>query len=143
MARARVGHFATSDGRQPAVVPVCFVLIRNRLYHAIDAKPKADPRRLRRLANIRANPRAALLVDHYEEDWRRLWFAVFHGRPRVIQEGPEHRRALAALRRKYQQYRTALPLSSAAPVIALDVERVTRWVSEPGRRRAGRTSRPG
>src|SRR5207244_6039994 len=63
--RARVGHFATSDGREPALVPVCLVLLGDTLYHAIDAKPKsAAPGRLRRVRNVRAHPFAAVLVHH-------------------------------------------------------------------------------
>jgi PPOX class probable F420-dependent enzyme len=112
----------------PALVPVCFVLLGDTLYHAIDAKPKSvDPLKLRRVRNVRANPNAALLVDHYEDDWRRLWFVLFEGRARVLLGGTEQRRALAALRRKYQQYRTTLPLTPDAPVIALDVERLRHW----------------
>jgi len=109
---------------------VCFVLLGDTLYHALDAKPKStDPMKLRRVRNLRANPRAAFLVDHYEEDWRRLWFALLEGQARVLIQGTEHRRAIAALRRKYGQYRTALPLSPDAPVIALDVEHVRQWKS--------------
>jgi len=125
-------------------VPVCFVLLGETLYHAIDAKPKATgPRRLRRVRNVRANPVAALLVDHYVEDWRRLWYALFSGRARVIEQGPEQQRAIAALRRKYLQYRTTLPLRSDALVIAIDVRRLSHWqASSPARRRADRSGRP-
>jgi len=144
VARARVGHFATSDGRRPSVVPVCFVLLAETLYHAIDAKPKSTtPGRLRRVRNVRANPAAALLVDHYVEDWRRLWYALFIGRARLIDGGPEQQRAIAALKRKYPQYRTTLPLSRDALVIAIDVRRLSHWqASSPDRRRAGRRDRP-
>ena len=144
MARARVGHFATSDGRRPSVVPVCFVLLAQTLYHAIDAKRKSTaPGRLRRVRNLRANPAAALLVDHYVEDWRRLWYALFIGRARLIDGGHEQQRAIAALKRKYPQYRTTLPLSRDALVIAIDVRRLSHWqASSPDRRRAGRRDRP-
>jgi PPOX class probable F420-dependent enzyme len=140
IARARVGHLATSDGRNPAVVPVCFVLLGETLYHAIDAKPKStDAHHLRRVANVRANPVAALLVDHYVEDWRRLWYALFRGGARVIEDGPEQQRAIAALKRKYPQYRTTVPLEPDALIIAIDVRRLSYWrASSPGRRRAGR-----
>ena len=132
----RVGHFATSDGRRPALVPVCFVLLEGALYHAIDDKPKSTrPGELRRVANIRVNPNAALLVDHYDEDWNRLWYVLLAGKARLIDSGVEHRRAIAALRRKYAQYRTTVPLAQDALVIALDVEHVTHWVSARGRRR--------
>ena len=126
-------------------MPVCFVLLGETLYHAIDAKPKsADPRRLQRVRNVRANPVAALLVDHYVEDWRRLWYALFSGRARVIDHGPEQKRAIAALKRKYPQYRSSLPLRSDALVIAIDVRRLSHWQasSSAGRRRAGRPGRP-
>jgi PPOX class probable F420-dependent enzyme len=142
---ARVGHFATSDGKRPALVPVCFVLRGDTVYHAIDAKPKTgNPRRLRRVRNVEANPAAAFLVDAYVEDWRRLWYALFFGRARIIERGPEHDRAVAALRRKYRQYRSTLPLRPDALVIALDVRRLSHWqASSPVRRPArGRARRP-
>lgn len=125
-------------------MPVCFVLLGETLYHAIDAKPKStDPHRLRRVRNVRANPVAALLVDHYVEDWRRLWYALFSGRARVIERGPEQQRAIAALKRKYPQYRTTLPLPSDALVIAIDVRRLSHWQARsPARRPASRPRRP-
>jgi PPOX class probable F420-dependent enzyme len=136
IARARVGHLATSDGSRPTVVPVCFVLLGDTIYHPIDAKPKSvNAGRLRRVKNIRANPKAALLIDHYVEDWRRLWWVLLHGRARLVASGPEQERAIAALRRKYSQYRTTTPLAAGALVIALDVRRLRHWrASRPVRR---------
>jgi PPOX class probable F420-dependent enzyme len=141
--RARVGHFATSDGRIPSVVPVCFVLLGETVYQAIDAKPKSvNPARLRRVKHVRANPNAALLVDHYVEDWRRLWYVLLRGKARIVDAGTEQRRAIIALRKKYSQYRTTVPLPSDALVIAIDVRRLRHWqASSPGRshgRRPGR-----
>ena len=138
--RARVGHFATTDGREPALVPVCFVLLGDTLYHAIDAKPKsAAPGRLRRVRNVRAHPSAAFLIDHYDEDWRRLWYALLRGQASVLDHGPEQQRAVAALRRKYPQYRTTVPLAGDALVIALAVQRISHWrASSPFRRRPDR-----
>lgn len=125
-------------------MPVCFVLRGDTVYHAIDAKPKAaDPRRLRRVRNVEANPVAAFLVDAYVEDWRRLWYALFFGRVRIIERGLEHDRAVAALRRKYQQYRSTLPLRPDALVIALDVRRLSHWqASSPVVRLARRRDQP-
>jgi PPOX class probable F420-dependent enzyme len=126
--RARVGHLATSDGTRPTVIPVCFVLLGDTLYQAIDGKPKSvSAGRLRRVKNILANPRAALLIDHYVEDWRRLWWVQLHGRARLIEHGSEQLRAITALRRKYSQYRTTTPLAADALVIALDVRRLRHW----------------
>ncbi len=145
IARARVGHLATSDGVTPAVVPVCFVLVGETIYQAIDRKPKSvGPGQLRRVANVRANPRAALLIDHYVEDWRRLWWVVLHGHARIVDRGPEHKRAIVALRKKYSQYRTTVPLAADALVIAIDVRRIRQWKSaSPSRARPSGASRPG
>jgi PPOX class probable F420-dependent enzyme len=109
------------------VVPICFVLRGRHLYHAIDAKPKRKPpMQLRRIRNLRANPRAAVLVEHYEEDWSRLWFVLLEGPVRLLAGGAEHRRALLALRRKYRQYR-AMPLAPDALVVAVDISRISHW----------------
>jgi PPOX class probable F420-dependent enzyme len=144
IARARVGHLATSDGVTPALVPVCFVLLGETLYHAVDGKPKSvGAAQLRRVKNVRANPRAALLVDHYVEDWRRLWYVLLRGRARVVDGGPEQQRAIVALRKKYPQYRTTIPLPVDALVIAIDVRQLRHWrASSPGRRREAPTGRP-
>ncbi|MBO0786795.1 MAG: pyridoxamine 5'-phosphate oxidase family protein, partial [Actinobacteria bacterium] len=68
-AAARIARLATTgaDG-QPHLVPVTFALDGDLLYTAVDAKPKTT-RQLRRLRNIRGNPRVSLLADHYQEDW--------------------------------------------------------------------------
>jgi PPOX class probable F420-dependent enzyme len=120
LAAARVGRLATvsADGR-PHLVPVCFVLARGRVYTAVDAKPKRT-RALRRLENVRATGRASLLVDHYEEDWTRLWWVRVDGPAEVI----ESEAALDALAGKYEQYRAARP---DGPVIALRPEVWRSW----------------
>ena len=65
---ARVARLATidPDGR-PHLVPIVFALDGERLYSAVDAKPKRS-RRLRRVANARERPDVTVLVDHYEDD---------------------------------------------------------------------------
>lgn len=145
VARARVGRFASGGQGRLGLVPVCFVLLDDTLYHAIDAKPKRrQASELARVTNVRTNPKAAVLVDHYEEDWRRLWYALFRGRARVVESaGAEHRRAIVALRRKYVQYRVGLPLAGDALVIGLDAEQLTHWqASSAGRRRADHRDSP-
>jgi PPOX class probable F420-dependent enzyme len=122
LAAARVGRLATvtPDG-QPHVVAVCFALHEGRIYTAVDAKPKRT-RALRRLENVRATGRASLLVDHYEEDWSRLWWVRVDGAAEVIESAA----ALDALAAKYEQYRAARP---AGPVIAIAPERWRSWVA--------------
>ena len=124
LSAARVGHLATvrPDGR-PHVVACCFALQGDRLWTAVDAKPKAT-QRLQRLANVRAHPWASLLADHYEEDWDALWWVRADGPAAVLEEGVEHEAALAALVAKYPQY-AAMPPRGA--VIAVAVERWRGW----------------
>jgi PPOX class probable F420-dependent enzyme len=121
LAQARVGRLATvtADGR-PHVVPVCFALAGGRIYTAVDAKPKST-RALRRLENVRATGRASLLVDHYEEDWSRLWWVRVDGPAEVL----ESEVALDALAAKYAQYRGERP---GGPVIAIAPERWRSWI---------------
>ena len=119
-------------------------MLGETLYHAIDAKPKSvAPGRLRRVKNLRAHPQAALLIDHYLEDWRRLWYVLLRGRARILERGPEQQRAIAALKKKYPQYQTTVPLPPDALVIAIDVRRLRHWrASSPGRGRVRRPGRP-
>ena len=86
---ARVARLATvaPDGR-PSVVPVCFAIGGETIYHAVDHKPKTT-RALARLDHVRAEPRAALLADHYAEDWSALWWVRADGVARVLEDGAE------------------------------------------------------
>jgi PPOX class probable F420-dependent enzyme len=123
---ARVARLATvgADGR-PHLVPVVFALRGDTLYHAVDAKPKKTTR-LRRLANATANPRVALLADHYDDaDWTALWWVRADGAARVLEPGEdEARHAVELLAARYVQYRETPP---PGPVLAVDVERWSGW----------------
>src|SRR5205807_1838912 len=126
MRAARVGRLATvtREGR-PHVVPCCFVLGGDAavVYSAVDGKPKSTLQ-LRRLANIRANPYASLLVDHYADDWSALWWVRVDGAARVVPEGGERDHAIAALTGKYDQYVGSPPRGA---VVAIDVLTWRAW----------------
>ncbi|MGC2525066.1 MAG: TIGR03668 family PPOX class F420-dependent oxidoreductase, partial [Stellaceae bacterium] len=122
----RIGHLATADASgAPHVVPVCFVVKNEAVYITIDQKPKGDPRALKRLRNIAANPSAALAVDHYDEDWTRLGWVMLRGHAEILDSGAEHDMAQKLLRERYPQYRR-MELADL-PVIAIRIERVTSW----------------
>jgi PPOX class probable F420-dependent enzyme len=122
----RVGHLATADARaMPHVVPVCFAVIGDALYITIDRKPKGNPRALKRLRNIAANPAAAFVADRYDEDWTRLGWVMIRGRAEILESGAEHERAQDLLRARYPQYRS-MPIGDL-PVIAIRIERVSSW----------------
>jgi PPOX class probable F420-dependent enzyme len=124
VSQARVARLATVDfGGRPHLVPFCFVLHGDEVLSAVDAKPKAT-RRLRRLENVHGNPAVSVLVDHYEEDWSRLWWVRLDGRAEVLESGPRVAAALELLGGKYEQYRSAPP---AGPVLSIRVERWAAW----------------
>jgi PPOX class probable F420-dependent enzyme len=121
---ARVARLATVAGDgSPHLVPCCFALERDVVYSAVDGKPKSTLA-LRRLANLRANPRASLLVDHYAEDWSTLWWVRLDGNGRVIEAGKERDAALSLLAAKYDQYRIERPIG---PVVAIDIATWRGW----------------
>ena len=126
LAAQRVARLATADGAgRPHVVPVCYALLRDKVYFTIDEKPKKKPTRLKRLANLRANPVAALVVDRYDEDWSRLGWVMVQGAAEVLEAGPEHDEAQAALRQRYPQL--AAMRIEALPVVAVRVEHAASW----------------
>jgi PPOX class probable F420-dependent enzyme len=123
---ARVARLATAgvDGR-PHLVPIVFAVDGDRIYSAVDAKPKRT-RDLRRLANVVENPAVSLLVDEYSEDWDTLWWVRADGRGRVLPpEDAEAVGALKVLAARYPQQR------GAGVVLAVDVDRWTGWSARP------------
>ncbi|GAB3456475.1 TIGR03668 family PPOX class F420-dependent oxidoreductase [Streptomonospora sediminis] len=156
-ARARVARLATADSEgRPHLVPVTFALLTgtgtgtgsgtgaggwagqhtgaagtaDTVVIAIDHKPKRTTR-VRRLANIAANPQVSLLADEYAEDWERLWWVRADGRAGTIEPGtesqdapPEHRTAVRHLQERYSQYRDTPP---GGPVILIDITRWSGW----------------
>ena len=124
LAGANVARLATvSDAGQPHVVPMVFALEGDTLYFAVDWKPKQTTN-LKRLKNIAANPAVSVLVDHYEEDWTRLWWVRADGTARVITDEAEARDAIDLLAKKYAQYQQQRP---AGPVVAIRIDRVNGW----------------
>jgi PPOX class probable F420-dependent enzyme len=122
-ASARVARLATADATgAPHVVPMAFALTGTTIHSAVDSKPKRTTA-LRRLANVRANPRVSVLVDHYADDWSTLWWARADGVARVLDASPD---GLAALVAKYEQYRSAPP---QGPFLLIEVERWSGWTA--------------
>ncbi len=128
--QARLGHLATAGPQgDPLVVPVCLASNGRAIFTPLDRKPKRlAPERLRRVRHIRANPGVALVIDHYEEDWSKLWFILIRGRASLMSRRGtrERREALALLREKYPQYRNGL-LSPGALIIRIVPTRLTLW----------------
>jgi PPOX class probable F420-dependent enzyme len=125
-ASSAVARLATvrPDGA-PHVVPLVFALVESTVYSAVDAKPKRTSA-LQRLSNVRVEPRCALLVDHYEDDWTRLWWVRADGRATVVDEPPAAHPGLAALAERHPQYREQPP---AGPLLVVTVQQWSGWSS--------------
>ena len=121
-AEARVARLATADAEgAPHLVPITFAVEGDRVYFAVDAKPKSTAR-LRRLWNIEQNPQVSLLVDEYDEDWQQLWWVRADGRAQIFTEGLEAPRDL--LRARYPQY---ADVALDGPVVQIAVDRWSGW----------------
>ncbi|WP_454197734.1 TIGR03668 family PPOX class F420-dependent oxidoreductase [Nocardia sp. Marseille-Q1738] len=122
-AASPVARLATvSAAARPHLVPIVFVVVGDRIYTSVDAKPKTTTA-LRRLDNIAANPAVAALVDHYSDDWAQLWWTRADGDARiaVAAEAEMAKRRLAA---RYPDYQDQPP---PGPVIAIEVTRWSGW----------------
>ena len=111
----------------PHVVPVVFALVGDTVFSAVDAKPKRTTE-LQRLANVRAEPRCALLVDHYDDDWRRLWWVRADGAGAVVDGPTDQHPGIQALVQRFRQYRDEPP---SGPLLVVTVRRWTGWASTP------------
>ena len=107
--RARVARLATIDLEfKPHLVPVVFVFDGNHFFIPIDEKRKtAEPDKLKRIRNIEHNPSIALLIDQYDEDWKKLAFVMIEGEASIANKSEGNiqvRQAYKKLITKYIQY---------------------------------------
>ena len=84
--KATVARLATVDSEcKPHLIPVVFVFDNDCYFIPIDEKTKrAKPEKLKRAKNIQQNPNVALLIDEYNEDWRKLYFIMIQGKASII-----------------------------------------------------------
>ena len=136
-----VARLATvSAAGAPHLVPVVFARGDALLYTPVDDKPKRGRGELARVANVRARPEVALLLDHYAADWRALWWLRVDGQARILaaEQGDELAPATRALERKYPQYGEipVLRRGGAGVVLAIEPKRVASWCASEAARRA-------
>lgn len=126
LGRSRVARLATvrRDG-SPHLVVITFATVGDAIVTMVDHKPKTTMR-LQRLANIEAEPRVAVLVDEWSEDWTRLSWARFDGLAEIHRDGPTWNTAREALAARYAQYQNQPP---EGPAIVVTVETITSWAS--------------
>jgi PPOX class probable F420-dependent enzyme len=107
------------------LVPACFAIVDDRVAIPIDSvKPKGSTA-LGRIRNLERDPRATLLVEHWDaEDWSRLWWVrlLLHR----SDEPPERVAALErALRERYPQYAQA----PFVEILAFRIDGVSGWAA--------------
>jgi hypothetical protein len=109
------------------LVPACFAIEGDRVAIPIDSvKPKGSTA-LGRIRNLERDPRATLLVEHWDAaDWSRLWWV----RLLLVRtaEPPDRVASLeGALRRRYPQY-------AAAPfveILTFRIDHIGGWAASP------------
>ena len=110
-------------------VPVAYALEAGHVAVPVDTVKAKSTLRLGRERNVRADPRATLLVEHYDgADWSRLWWV--RARLQFDAEPPAELVELltAALADRYAQYRDR----PFATVLVLRVVEVSGWAAEAG-----------
>ena len=121
---ADVARFATLGKQRPHIVPVVLVAASNHIYLPIDGKRKR-PGTLQRVRNVQTNPHATLLLDHYEEDWSKLWWVRIEAIASIV---PLPTSARNKLTKKYAGYAdTELGIES----IKLEIVSVHKWSQNP------------
>lgn len=119
---ARLGLL--DDHGRPRILPVTYAVVGERVWSAVDAKPKAVlGEALARVRWLRARPHSSLLVDRYDDDWSRLAWVQLVGRTSILpaDDNPD---VLEALRSRYPQYRDDPP---GGPLLCLVPDRIVHW----------------
>jgi len=104
-------------------VPVVFALSGRDVLIPVDTIKAKRTTELQRVRNIAADPRCALLVDHYSEDWGELWWVRVSGsatqcRPDDLEE------ATGLLAARHPQYGAP---GSIATVLVLTPTTLIGW----------------
>src|SRR5258708_8401512 len=129
LAAARLAHLATAGAAGARDnVALCYWFDGERIYCAIGEKPKRQSGLgLKRMRNIAENPRVAIVIDHYEEDWSQLAYVLIRGNARVVDDPEEYLAALRHLRDKYLLYRAMTFTPEANPIVKIEPESVHAW----------------
>ncbi|MBI2781241.1 MAG: hypothetical protein HYX55_05540 [Chloroflexi bacterium] len=105
------------------LVPVCFAIVGQWIAIPIDSvKPKGSTA-LGRVRNLERDPRATLLIEHWDrDDWSRLWW-VRLSLHRTTPPDDVQAALVQSLRDRYPQYRDA-PFTD---VLGFRIEHVAGW----------------
>jgi PPOX class probable F420-dependent enzyme len=130
---APIGRLAmTTRTGAAGIVPIVFVVLDGAIWSPVDGKRKRTSE-LGRLANLAADPRCAVLIDRYAEDWRRLWWVRIDCAASIRAMSPDDPRIASlerALRDKYPQYSAVQPLRFPVRAIELEPIRHVAWAAD-------------
>jgi PPOX class probable F420-dependent enzyme len=111
---------ASPDG-MPHLVPVCPVVADGKIYFASGNDG-------RKALNLAANPRVAVTIDLYSDDWNHIKGVMVQGRATLHAKGPRFRKVRALLYRKYPQYASDAAIDeSDSVVVEVMPSRVFVW----------------
>jgi PPOX class probable F420-dependent enzyme len=86
---------------------------------------RVEPHQLKRVRNLLANPKIALVVDHYDENWAQLAWVLVTGKAEILERGDLYTAGIRLLQDKYGQYHQ-MPLENRL-LIAITPTRITSW----------------
>jgi len=123
--RERVCRVATAGlGGMPHLVPVCQVVADGKIYFASGNDG-------RKALNLASNPRVAVTIDLYSDDWTHITGVMVQGRAKLYAKGPRFRKVRALLYRKYPQYPSEAAIDeSDSIVVEVTPTRVFVWGME-------------
>src|SRR5204863_403161 len=107
---ARRSSRCSPSPRQPDDGPPCHTLVGDRIYFG-----SGDD--ARKVLNLEHNPRLAVTVDLYAEDWSQIKGVMVQGTAKLVRRGPAFTRARKHLYAKYPQYSREAALSVSDSVI--------------------------
>ncbi len=134
--KARVARLATVDSEcKPHLIPVVFVFDNYSYFIPIDEKTKRSrPEKLKRAKNIQQNSNVTLLIDDYNENWRKLYFIMIQGKAYIIGGKKLEQNELLLLEKahkllsdKYLQYQK---IGIGEYVIMIIPQKVITWKNE-------------
>ena len=134
--KARVARLATVDSEcKPHLIPVVFVFDNYSYFIPIDEKTKRSrPEKLKRAKNIQHNSNVTLLIDDYNENWRKLYFIMIQGKASIIGGKKLEQNELLLLEKahkllsdKYLQYQK---IGIGEYVIMIIPQKVITWKNE-------------
>jgi PPOX class probable F420-dependent enzyme len=115
----------------PEALPIVFARAVGALWSPVDGKPKGRAGDLGRIARLKRSPEVMLLLDHYSDDWRDLWWLRLRVTAQVV-TGRDAAWAPVeqALASKYPQYRTVPMFKDEPTLLRFAWHDVGWWGSE-------------